>query len=73
MWTESGTEPRAATLPGLRAHSHVVHHGVRHVAIDVLPWEVVTFRTICGRDVTKDEHVDGEATECEWCRRFEGW
>ncbi len=63
----SAPEPVPAPLPALPAY--VVHDGVRHVPIDVLPWDVVTFRTICGQDVTADERVLGEATACEWCGR----
>jgi hypothetical protein len=48
-----------------------VYHRVRNVPIDVLPWEVVTFRTICGQDVTEDEHAPKEPTDCTWFRRFE--
>jgi hypothetical protein len=49
----------------------VVNHGIRHVAIDVLPWEVVTFRTICGKDVTPEDHRSSDTMDCRWCRRFE--
>jgi hypothetical protein len=37
----------------------------------VLPWEVVTFRTICGQDITLDDDDEGagEARACEWCGR----
>ena len=49
----------------------IVSDGVRHVPIDVLPWAVVTFRTICGQDVTEDTQPCTEPTDCRWCRRFE--
>ena len=64
----STPEPVPAPVAALPAY--VVHDGIRHVPIDVLPWERVTFRTICGQDVTADEDVSGEvAATCEWCRR----
>jgi hypothetical protein len=71
MWIEPGTEPYAKTANALRAHGHVVSHGVRHVPIDVLPRDVLTFRTICGQDVREDVHASEEPKDCEWCRRFE--
>jgi hypothetical protein len=49
----------------------VVHRGVRHVAIDVLPREVVTFRTVCGRDVVADGDETSDVTTCAWCLRVE--
>ncbi len=61
-------EPVPPLLPVLPAY--VVHAGVRHVPIDVLPWDVVTFRTVCGLDVPRDEHGSGEVAACEWCQRF---
>ena len=65
IWLDAGTSS------GLRAHSYVVHQGVRHVAIDVLPREPVTFRVICGKDITADEPSSEGPTECELCKRFE--
>ena len=61
--------PVPAPVPQLPAY--VVHDGVRHLPIDVLPWDVVTFRTICGQDVTADEHASREVTDCAWCGWFE--
>jgi len=46
----------------------VVCHGVRHVAIDVLPREVVTFRCVCGRDVVDDGEPAEPPTDCASCR-----
>jgi hypothetical protein len=54
----------------LRPSTYVVSQGVRHVAVDVLHWKVVTFRTICGKDV-EDEGAPGDVSDCAWCRRFE--
>jgi hypothetical protein len=63
------TEPVPAPVVALP--TYVVVGGIRHVPIDALPWEVVTFRTICGQDVTADERVSGSVTDCGWCRRFD--
>jgi hypothetical protein len=52
-------------------HGQVVHEGVRHVAIEVLPREVITFRTVCGRDIVQGAHEPGDVTECGWCFRVE--
>jgi hypothetical protein len=65
----SAPEPVPAPVAALPAY--VVHDGVRHVPIDVLPWDRVMFRTICGRDVPADEDASGEASTCAWCRRFD--
>jgi hypothetical protein len=65
----SASEPVPASIPALP--DYVVHDGVRHVPIDVLPWDVVTLRTVCGLDLAADEDVSGEVIACEWCRRFE--
>jgi hypothetical protein len=65
IWLDAGTSS------GLRAQSYVVYQGVRHVAIDVLPREPVTFRVICGKDLTADELPAEGLTECKLCRRFE--
>jgi hypothetical protein len=68
---ESAARLDAGTTKALRGDRHVVHEGVRHVAIDVLPRAVVTFRTVCGRDVVSDEHEPTEASRCSWCFRVE--
>jgi hypothetical protein len=67
--TPSTREPVPTPVAALPAY--VVHSGIRHIPIDALPWEVVTFRTVCGRDLPVDEHGPGDVTACEWCRRFE--
>jgi hypothetical protein len=67
--TESTIRPHAGTTDVLRTHGHVVHAGVKHVAIDVLPREVVTFRTICGKDIVEDECDPADVTPCSWCLR----
>jgi hypothetical protein len=55
----------------LRTHGHVVRAGVRHVAIDVLPRTVLTFRTVCGQDIVGDECESEDVTACSWCHRIE--
>ena len=70
MWTEFGTEPYVRTPRGLRSHC-VVSQGVRHVVIDILPRDVLTYRTVCNLDVTADDRPS-DPTECERCRRLEG-
>jgi hypothetical protein len=72
MWTEPRTSLDGGTANALRAHRYVVDHGIRHVPIDVLPREPLTFRTICGKDITADELPSAEQTDCKWCRHFEG-
>jgi hypothetical protein len=71
MWTELKTGPYARNVVSFRAKREVVSHGVRHVAIDVLPRDVLTFRTVCNQDVTEDEQAIEEVTDCERCRRFD--
>jgi hypothetical protein len=63
----SAPEPVPAPVAELPAY--VLSGGVRHVPIDVLPWDVVTLRTVCGLDVPH-EHGSGESSACEWCGRF---
>jgi hypothetical protein len=71
MWAEFKTGPYARNVISFRAKRQVVSHGVRHIAIDVLPREPIAFRTVCNQDVIEDEHAIDEATECERCRRFD--
>jgi hypothetical protein len=72
MWIEPDTEPHARATIALTSGGHVVSRGVRHVPIDVLPRDVLTFRTICGQDVNEDQASSTEPIECTWCRRFGG-
>jgi hypothetical protein len=68
-----GSAPRLDIVTALArgTHREVVHEGVRHVAIDVLPRAVVTFRTVCGKDVVEDEGEASDVTACSWCLRVE--
>ena len=63
------TRPRTASVLGLR--SYVVHRGLRHVAIDVLPREPMTLRAACGQDIIAREDPSGDCTDCQACLRFE--
>jgi hypothetical protein len=56
------------TLPPNR---FVVVLGVRHVPIDLLPRDIVTFRVICGQDVVPDEHPSADPLDCTWCCRVD--
>jgi hypothetical protein len=73
--TDVGTEPerkRSAVLGvGVHADLYVVREGVRHIAIDVLPREPLTFRAACGLDVAPEENAPADTAECMWCLRFE--
>ena len=71
MWFGPETRRDAGTAKALRAHRYVVSQGVRHVPIDVLPRERLTFRTVCNLDVTEDDRSSGDSTDCLLCRRFE--
>jgi hypothetical protein len=71
MRTEFGVGPYARNAIYFRAKRYVVVRGVRHVAIDVLPREVLSFRTVCNQDVIEDDHAAGEAADCERCRRLD--
>ena len=71
MRSASWTRPDAGTANAVRSHGFVVHQGVRHVAIDVLPREPLTFRAACGQDIVEDEHPSTESRECPSCLRFE--
>jgi hypothetical protein len=67
----STTRLDAGLANALRTHGSVVCRGVRHVAIDVLPRQVITFRTVCGQDVVEDEKGCTDVTVCSWCLRVE--
>ena len=69
--TERATRPGAATAVALRAPRSVIHEGVRHFVVDVLPRDVVTFRTVCGCDVVEDERSGADVSPCSWCLRVE--
>jgi hypothetical protein len=69
--SEGGTKAYASAVVARRAERFVVCRGVRHVPIDLLPWDVVTFRAVCGQDVVEDERPCAEPTDCKWCRRYE--
>jgi hypothetical protein len=69
--TEAGRRPDVGAPPGRRTAGLVVHEGVGHIVIDVLPREVTTFRTVCGRDVLDHEQDTEPATMCTWCLRVE--
>ena len=69
--SEAETKQRAGSAFALPPERFVVSHGVRHVVIDVLLWNVVTFRTVCGQDIVEDEHPPADLTECKWCGHFE--
>jgi len=71
VWSEAGNNPFATGGFAFPADRLVVSQGVRHVAVDDLPWDHLTFRTVCGHDVVEDEHPSPAPTDCEWCRRFE--
>jgi hypothetical protein len=71
MRTVSRTRPDAGTANAVGSHGFVVHEGVRHIAIDVLPREPLTFRAACGQDIIEDEHPSVESRECPSCLRFE--
>jgi len=64
MRIEPGTEPDASVRIALRVDRHVVSRGVRHIPIDVLPRDVLTFGTICGQDVIEDERGAGDSVDC---------
>jgi hypothetical protein len=57
-------------VPGTRCVVRV-YHRFRHVPIDILPRDVLTFRTVCNQDVTENEHTHNEPTDCTSCRPFE--
>jgi hypothetical protein len=71
MWREFEAGSYAKNAIVFCAEREVVCHGVRHVAIDILPREAVTFRTVCNLDVTEDVPTSAEPTECDRCRRFD--
>jgi hypothetical protein len=71
MWTDFEAGTYAKNAIAFRAKREVGWQGVRHVAIDILPREPLTFRTVCNLDVAEDEQTFGEPTECERCRRLD--
>jgi hypothetical protein len=68
---EATSRPPAQIDVTHRADRFVVCRGVRHVPIDLLPREVVTFRVVCGQDVVEDEHPCTDPVDCTWCRRMD--
>ena len=61
----------ATTEIAPRRDLFVVREGVRHVAIDILPREPLTFRAACGVDILADGPSCSEPTDCKWCLRLE--